>query len=65
MSSPARIRFTCIHCDKKLSVLPEAAGRTLPCPNPQCGEPITVPSSDASGTANPAGPACRRTSQAL
>ena len=57
MSAPARIRFTCTHCNRKLSVPPAGAGRTLPCPNPECGEPITVPPPDASGTAPPAVPA--------
>jgi hypothetical protein len=67
MTSTARIRFTCLHCDKKLSVLAEGAGRTLPCPNPECGKPITVPlpaANDATEPGDSAMPASGATSAA-
>jgi hypothetical protein len=61
MSSLARIRFVCSHCNKKLSVQPAAAGRTLPCPNSECGKPLTVPfdvieAAEPNGTAVPVNP---------
>lgn len=53
MNSTVRIKFTCIHCNKKLSILAAGAGRTLSCPNPQCTKPITVPLPDANAAATP------------
>ena len=53
MTSTARIRFTCLHCDKKISVKAAGAGRTRPCPNPECGKPITVPLPGVNDAAQP------------
>jgi hypothetical protein len=67
MTSTARIRFTCLHCDKRISVKPAAAGRTLPCPNPECGKRITVPLpgvNDATTPSDSALPASGATSAA-
>jgi hypothetical protein len=67
MTSTARIRFTCLHCGKKISVKAAGAGRTRPCPNPVCGKPITVPlpgASDAAHLSDSAMPASGVTSAA-
>jgi len=37
------IKFPCPHCSHKLKAKDEQAERTLPCPNPACQKPITVP----------------------
>ncbi len=42
------IEFNCSHCDKVLKTSDDKAGRRAKCP--QCGEPITVPVSDAVDT---------------
>jgi DNA-directed RNA polymerase subunit RPC12/RpoP len=34
-------KFRCIHCDKKIAVPTEFAGKPLRCPN--CGDPMIVP----------------------
>ena len=45
MSDQDAITFICPHCQKQLRAKRRAIGRTLPCPNPACGEAVTVPDS--------------------
>ncbi len=40
------IQFDCPHCQRRIKVKAEAAGRRSACPNPECKQPIVVPTSD-------------------